>query len=478
MMYNTLCRRLAYRVGALLLATQCLNAQADLAVMPLLDPAADGNVAIGMALRYEQSPYLDQDSTVSQYSDYSVDVLPLYYYQGKYLSVSGTEAGITLLNTEHLTAKALMAYRFNRLENQSSGALKGLDEREQTLEGGVSVMLKGAWGSLEGRYLRDLQDNHDGSEWALRYQYLWQTGRWRIAPFVSLLGQDENFSDYYYGVDGHETSLLGAGLSPYQAEADTAWRAGLRTTYRWTDRFSVFANVSATVLSDSASESPIVDKEATAQFLAGMIYTMGNVKKLYIDEALNSNDERPLWSWRLNYGYTAQETFHKVHRGYIQRNRDLHTNLLGLTVGRLIDDGDKVDFWLKASVNRLLEEGHQPDTWEFNLYTMLMGTGYSPWTGRELFRYGFGVGMSYAQRVPAVEQFKQAQRGENDGQFLNYLEAQLDTPLSNLFGKRAWKNCYVGMTLVHRSGIFGSSDLLGNVSGGSDVLTAHLECKR
>jgi hypothetical protein len=38
------------------------------------------------------------------------------------------------------------------------------------------------------------------------------------------------------------------------------------------------------------------------------------------------------------------------------------------------------------------------------------------------------------------------------------------------------QNCYAGLTVVHRSGIFGTSDLLGDVSGGADWITAHFEC--
>lgn len=68
-------------------------------------------------------------------------------------------------------------------------------------------------------------------------------------------------------------------------------------------------------------------------------------------------------------------------------------------------------------------------------------------------------------------------RDDNTSHFLNCLEAQIDFPMRNLFGERASKDCYVGFTLVHRSGIFGTSDFLGNVDGGSDVLTGHLECK-
>jgi hypothetical protein len=45
--------------------------------------------------------------------------------------------------------------------------------------------------------------------------------------------------------------------------------------------------------------------------------------------------------------------------------------------------------------------------------------------------------------------------------------------------KAKWlQDCYAGVTLVHRSGIFGTSNLLGDVSGGADWFTAHLECVR
>ena len=137
-----------------------------------------------------------------------------------------------------------------------------------------------------------------------------------------------------------------------------------------------------------------------------------------------------------------------------------------------------MDYWGRLSFNRRFENDLQDDFWEYNAYVMVMGTGYSPWTDKELFRYGLGFGFSYAERVPMVEQIKQASRGENTSHFLNYLEAQIDFPLSRLFGDAVSNKCYVGLTLVHRSGIFANSDILGNVSGGSDVLTAHLECKR
>ena len=107
---------------------------------------------------------------------------------------------------------------------------------------------------------------------------------------------------------------------------------------------------------------------------------------------------------------------------------------------------------------------------------MARGTGYSPWSKEEAFRWGFGFGMSYAQTVPIAEQRKQAAKDDNTAHFINYLEMTLDFPLRRISKARWLERCYAGLTIVHRSGIFGTSDLLGDVSGGSDWITAHLEC--
>jgi hypothetical protein len=109
---------------------------------------------------------------------------------------------------------------------------------------------------------------------------------------------------------------------------------------------------------------------------------------------------------------------------------------------------------------------------------MAMGKGYLPWSDELAFRYGFGFGVSYAERVPTVEVIKQSSRDENYARFLNYLEFQADVPIDQFIPWKPLRNCFAGVTMVHRSGIFGTSDILGNVSGGSDWVTLHLECMR
>ena len=308
----------------------------------------------------------------------------------------------------------------------------------------------------------------------LTYRYDWRLGRFTLSPFASLVYQDEDLVNYYYGVSATEAR---DDLPAYRAGSGLQRRLGINTAFDWTPRLKLYANLSLEQLDDAVADSPLVDDDLVATAMVGAVLDFGSVHSEELT-APDSDGRRGDWSWRVNYGYTAEETFHKIHRGQIARSEDVDTNLFGLTLGKRVIDGPRADMWGRISVNRRLEDDLQDDFFEVNAYFMLMGTGFSPWTSREVFRYGFGYGVSYTHDVPAIEQIKQDD-DENTSHFLNYLEAQLDFPLRNLLGNRGWwRDCYAGLTIVHRSGVFGRVDIFGNVAGGSDVLTSHLECKR
>ena len=164
--------------------------------------------------------------------------------------------------------------------------------------------------------------------------------------------------------------------------------------------------------------------------------------------------------------------------GLIRESDVAETNLAGFTLGRLFQGGERAEFWGKISAFRHLEDPFQDDFWSFNAYVIAIGKGYSPWSGKLAFRYGFGLGVSYAQEVPIVEQIKQERKGENTNRLLNYLEFTVDFPVDRLVESKLTKNCFLGMTVAHRSGIFATSDMLGSVAGGSDWVTLSYECVR
>ena len=51
----------------------------------------------------------------------------------------------------------------------------------------------------------------------------------------------------------------------------------------------------------------------------------------------------------------------------------------------------------------------------------------------------------------------------------------IDVSVGDLFGVRSMRETYFGVGVSHRSGIFGTSQLLGNVNGGSNYIYSYLE---
>ncbi|MDN6318976.1 MAG: MipA/OmpV family protein [Marinobacter sp.] len=432
-----------------------------------------GTVGLGAAIRGGTSPYTGVSNIASQSAGNEVDLLPLYLYEGEWLFAHGTSAGIHVFDNDWLKVDVLARYRFNRLESDANDYFEGLGDRNQTVDSGVSFTLSGDWGELSTTWVNDILGNHNGYEWDFTYKYAWESGRWFVSPFISYIYQDRDFTDYYYGVNAGEAL---PNRPFYQPGSASFWRGGVNASYQVTSRLMVFSNIASQHVDSGIFNSPLVDQSQQSAASLGFAYFFGNA----IDDSTKNrgSGRSGEWSWRLNTGYQAEGPFTRTLTGTLRRSKDVHAYMVGLTLGKLISDGKYIDYWGKVSANRRLENGNQSDFGEYNAYVMAMTTAHSPWTQEEWLRAGIGFGFSYATNIPYVEQVKQAKREENTSHFLNYLEGQFDVPLRLMFDNKAVQNCYVGISLIHRSGIFAKSDILSNVSGGSDMVTGHIECKR
>lgn len=442
--------------------------------IPIVD-AAKGTAGIGFGFRFGTSPYRNINNLSSVDNDNSHDLLPLYLYEGDVFFAHGSSAGLHLFENDAFSLDLLGRYRFDRLESDADSYYQGINDREQSFDAGASFTLKQTWGQLSFTVLEDISDKHNGQELDVTYRLVEKSGRWMFSPYISYIYQDSDILDYYYGVDASEAKI---DRQEYHASGDAFWRAGLNTSYQWSKRMLIFANMAFESVPESANDSPLVDESNLYSATAGFAYLFGSTNDTNYRVRASRPSSSGEWSWRLNYGYTTESTFNKVHSGDFFRNDDIDTHLAGFTLGKLLQNGRKIDYWGRFSLNRRFENDFQSDFWEYNAYVMAMGHSYSSYTGKEILRYGFGFGFSYSEKVPYVEFEKQQQRERNTSHFLNYLEAQVDTPLSAIFGDGASDSCYTGLTLVHRSGIFATADLVGNVDGGSNVLTVHLECKQ
>jgi outer membrane protein len=216
-----------------------------------------GTLGQGFGWRWGDSPYVGIDDISSRESDQSSDILPFYYYEGEYLFANGSTAGVHLFDTGTISADALVAYRFDRLELFRGRYFRRVEEREQSLDGGLRGSVRGDWGKLSLTGLTDTLDRHNGEEVDLTYRYTWMGDKWTISPFASYVYWDKTLTRYYYGVTETESRK---DLPVYSPGSSTIRRAGVNTSYRLTRRMRLFANLSVDWLGDEITDSPLVHR--------------------------------------------------------------------------------------------------------------------------------------------------------------------------------------------------------------------------
>ena len=455
-------------VIALLLVSGSLRAQ-EVAEIPFYT-APPGTAALGGGLRMGQSPYLATDNEDQR----TVDLVPLYLYQGKYVFARGTSGGVHLVNSDAFELNLYGRYRFQKLDPDSHEYYAGLEERRQSFDAGLEFAVRRKWGDLKVDWVVDTLDRHGGQEARVAYRYRYEAGPWSISPYIAWTWQDDKLTNYYFGVSEAEATEDRPAYMPGESQ----WVSfGLNTAWQITDHIVLFGNVGFGGVDSNVLDSPLVSEDGFSSAFIGGTYMFGNALK---PDYVMDKERAGEWSWRVNYGYQADGNIvSEIDQGDFSKSTYADTNIGGLTFGKLLSQGERIDVYGRAAWFRHFEEDEGNGTFSsYAAYIMAVGRGFSQWSNEELFRWGFGFGMSYADRVPIAEQRKQAAKNDNTSHFLNYLEMTLDFPLRRASKARWLQDCYAGLTIVHRSGIFGTSDFLGDVSGGSDWITAHLECKR
>jgi outer membrane scaffolding protein for murein synthesis (MipA/OmpV family) len=444
----------------------------DVAEIPLFD-APSGTAALGGGLRFGQSPYLAPDNEDQR----QVDLIPMYLYEGRYLFARGTQGGVHFVNNDLWELNLLLRYRFQKLDPSSNSFYEGLEKREQSLDGGISMRFRPSWGEINASYVWDTLNRHNGEEAQLSYRYNFLLGPWTVSPFIGWSWNDANLTNYYFGVSEAEA----LPDRPAYAPGESQWlRFGVNTSYQLTDRILLFANIGFAGTDTEVLESPLIEEAAASAAFIGGTYVFGNARR---SDYIMSEERKGEWSWRINYGYQADGNIvSEIDQGDFSRSSVAEdARIGGITLGKLLSEGPRVDFVGKVAAFRHFEEDEgNGNFWSYAAFIMARGKGYSPWSKEEWFRWGFGFGMSYAETVPIAEQRKQTGDGAkgNTSHFLNYLEMTLDFPLRRISKANWLQRCYAGLSIVHRSGIFGTSDILGDVAGGADWITAHLECTR
>jgi outer membrane protein len=178
------------------------------------------------------------------------------------------------------------------------------------------------------------------------------------------------------------------------------------------------------------------------------------------------------YSMRVGYGWASNNDLGEIIIGNFGSTPENFT-VINLDGGYLLkkDMFDiPLDLYVKGGISRFNEK-YTSDTYEGTLYLKLI---YNLDFYSNRVRFGFGEGVSYADRVLEVEAIEEAKEadGGHTSRFLNYLDITVDVDLGRLVNYAPMKDVYLGYLLKHRSGVFG---LYNGVSGGSNYNTIYIE---
>jgi outer membrane protein len=461
-------RKFHRAIGMIFFVSYCACAGAARDVSQLHLHSNTGDWSLGTGFRYGMFPYVGEET--------EHDFLPLITYSGEHFFIDGTRTGFHLYDTEDWLVGTYVAYRFGGFNEDDSKKLDGMD-RDDGVDGRFAITRKTSFGDFTMDTGADIRDKSNGWDAQLRWGKTLGGDSFLYRPWIGLTYEDQNLVNYYYGVKSSEAT---AQRPAYETDSALEWSYGIDTSYRLSQHHYVGLNLQYTQLDSTKLDSPIVEENGIYQAFLSYRYEYNDYRD---DPTVSGGLLRDLtkgeYYWRVAAGRTTKATFNKLMRFqdmFDPEERD--TGLASVFVGKKIADEFlwlPMEGYVTGGLVRRFERGEQDD---FNEYVLAFKGYYSdfPWSNRVKTRVGIAEGISYADSIPIVERENVERKNRSGSNLLNYLDLSWDFSIGDLFQQASLRECYFGWSVHHRSGIFGSSDFLGNVDGGGNVNTLYLQC--
>lgn len=436
---------------ALILCLPCsIMAQEISSETPESDTVADQSLldckeqkwGIGFGVRVASTPFKGDDSSLH-------DLIPLLYYEDDYLYLDGLEGGLKLLNADQWQLRLLARWRFFDVPDDDYDHLIDTD----VLDWGLQLRYQPHDTPLY--FAADIMADERqrlSSNW--RAGMVMQTGPFIVDPYVNLRLKDWRFNDYYYGLGVDD---IGSGLDV---------SIGVEARYPLAEDVFLLASLEATWLDGNARGSMFVEDDFQENIFVGVSYQNGSTT--ICKSAL---DAKPFV--RMAHGWATPSDLADIIA--FNRERDKENNqLTSIFYGHpLADDlfGLPIQSYLTPGAVWHWHSDVQNSGQEYVLAFKHFYTFDWPVT----WRIGVGEGLSYAANISYIEQTEMDDKDIEASKWLLYLDFSLDLELGDLTGLTSLDDMWLGYSIHHRSGIFGSSSMFGNIKGGSNYNTVYLQ---
>lgn len=156
--------------------------------------------------------------------DNRVVPIPIIGYQSKNLRVYGPFVDYTFARYHNVAFSALISPRFAGYDESDSKVFAGMDDRDMSLDLGVGMRFNVDKLNFHVKALVDTLGKSEGYELEARMSRRWRFGPLVVEPSVAINYRDENYVDYYYGVESHEATSTRAY---YEGEDSINYELGI-----------------------------------------------------------------------------------------------------------------------------------------------------------------------------------------------------------------------------------------------------------
>lgn len=225
---------------------------------------------LGIGAVASDSPYAGEGTRVMP--------VPLVSYQGEKFFFQGIRAGWNFIRNDAFEFAAVAQLRFDGFDikdlSRQQLAANGLDsrlleDRDHSLDAGVTAKWSGFAGELELELLTDVTDRSGGQQFSLQYGYPLHFGPTMVTPNVGVTYLSDDTANYYYGTLDEEVAR---GVMDYKPDAVAIPHIGVNVMRFFGENWSAFAFLKYSVLPDEITDSPFLepDSDGSASVIIGV----------------------------------------------------------------------------------------------------------------------------------------------------------------------------------------------------------------
>lgn len=223
----------------------------------------DTSVQVGVGVSTSTSPYKGVSSVTMPLPD-----IELTY---KSAFIEGINMGYNVYDTKTLQVGVILLPVLAGYKGKDSNDLKGMDNRNMSLEGGLRMKYNFENSFLSGTVSRDVSGTTDGYTVNAAYNYiLFETRNSGLSLYAGAEYLSDKKSNYYYGVKDKEATFA---RPSYHADGALNPFIGLTQIFAFSETWSIIANVEYKRFDSTIYKSPIVDDHYQVAGYLSIMYT-------------------------------------------------------------------------------------------------------------------------------------------------------------------------------------------------------------